>query len=126
MDAITEAKRSLWLAAATEGLYVVGPEGRTFRAIRLLEVPRGWIDDLARDGEMVHILSGRTIYSIALQDWTWKNVSEAVTNAGAGTGKENDAATRMRRNEDPVRPASTEFYSEEARFMRQLERYLKK
>ena len=121
---IVPVKNDLWLAAATEGLYLVGWSGRSLRAVRLLDIPRGWIDDLARDAGMVHVLSGRTIYSFALKDWAIGHVSEVITNAESG-GRQRQTAGQSAAQKTVV-PKSTDFYSEEARFMRQLERYIKK
>lgn len=98
-----------WLAAGAGGLYRVGRLGQEYRALRILELPRLWIDDLQRDAEQVYVLSSRSLYAIPLQAFTVQRQVQLT----------NETTNLVARRVGKAQPLS-----EEDAFIRQIKHYL--
>ncbi|MDR2733643.1 MAG: hypothetical protein LBC99_03235 [Spirochaetota bacterium] len=160
---VADIRPGLSLAASMRGLYAVGMYQGAYRALRLLELPELWIDDIASDDRDVYILSGRGVFIIAKSNFSQDifareltvTVSSAPTaaassasaaasaSAASASGESassvssasaasQESAAASQAASEAVSGASVDAgirdpsgYSEEIRFMRQIEQFLK-
>jgi hypothetical protein len=110
-----------WLAAAIGGLYRLDKTGLEYRAQRIVALPRLWIDDLAQDAQRVHILSGRSLYSIPK-----KSFVAFLRHGVLAADETNRTLSTLTNRPAEIRPAGTQPLSEEEAFIRQITRYLER
>ena len=104
-----------WLAAGAGGLYRFGRVGQEYRALRIVALPRLWIDDLQRDSEHAYVLSSRSLYAIPLKEFARGDTLQAVRE-GTNSAEVKTAGTNRRSAGQPQ--------SEDEAFVRQIKRYL--